>query len=176
MTSLFPRPRWGDAARAIPRWAYALALAVWVAIQLAIHWAFTRESHPPHVAFQVGFGLYIATVFSPLVLLAGFVSADSRDRGMRSPLWTALALVPPGLGALVYLLLRAPKAIACGRCGRAVREGSAYCTSCGQALGTPCPHCGRETRADDAFCAHCGSELAGRPDGPPAAGMDHSHH
>jgi predicted amidophosphoribosyltransferase len=104
------------------------------------------------------------------------VSADSKDRGMSSRFWTPLALVPPGLGPLVYLLFRVPKAVACSRCGKGVRAGSSYCTSCGEPMGAVCPHCRRTIGPDDSFCAHCGRELAVASDGPSAARMDQSHH
>lgn len=157
----FPsRAQLSDAARAIPRWAYLLTLVAWVSIQLLVHWGFAQERNPPHVAFQIGFGLYLATLLSPLVLLAGVVNADSRARRMNSALWTAVALVPPGIGALLYLLFRVPVPLDCSGCGRRIRAGSAYCAACGQAVGTRCDHCHGETRPDDSFCPHCGRQRA----------------
>ena len=157
----FPsRSQLSDTARAIPPWAYVLAFAAWVAIQLLVHWGFTQESNPPHIAFQIGFGLYLATLFSPLVLLAGVVNADSKVRRMNSALWTAIALVPPGIGALLYLLFRVPPPVDCSRCGKRLRPGGAYCAACGQAMGARCDHCHREIAPDDAFCLHCGRQLA----------------
>jgi hypothetical protein len=157
----FPsRTQLSDTARGIPAWANVLTVAAWVSIQLLVHWGFAQERNPPHLAFQIGFGLYMATLLAPLVLLAGIVNADSKLRRMNSALWTAIALVPPGIGALLYLLFRVPTPVDCSRCGRRLRPQSAYCAACGQAAGDRCGHCHREIVPGDSFCSHCGGRLA----------------
>jgi hypothetical protein len=148
--------RWSEITRTIPRWAYVLMLGAWVAIQLAIHLAFRHEPNPPHIAFQLLFGLWIASVFAPVLLVAGIVHADSKKRRMHATFWSVLALFPPGVGVVLYLLFRSPVPIDCHRCGKRVRTGGAYCPSCGEPVGRRCAQCHREALADDAFCAGCG--------------------
>lgn len=162
MTQIPSQTRLKDEVRVIPFWAYALAAVVWVAIQMLIHWGFAQERHPPHPAFQLWFGFYLATVFSPLVLIVGYVNGDSKRRGMNSPLWTALSLVPPNVGILLYFLLRRPLPVDCSRCGRRATPGAAYCSHCGQAIGAVCPGCHHSVEPDGSFCSHCGREQTGR--------------
>ena len=48
-------------------------------------------------------------VLIPYIALIGYVNADSRRRGMRSLMWTLLAIfVPNALGIILYFVLRDP--------------------------------------------------------------------
>jgi hypothetical protein len=161
-TSVPVKIRWSEVPRTIPRWAYVLTFGVWTAIQLAIHRAFQGESDPPHLAIQLIFGLYIASVFAPIILVAGIVHADSRKRGMNAVFWSILAVFLPGAGVLLYLLLRPPLPIDCQGCGKRLRHGGAYCPSCGEPVGRRCSECHREVLAGDAFCASCGRAVTAR--------------
>ena len=48
---------------------------------------------------------------------------------------------------------------ACPACGRILRPGSVFCTSCGIKLNPMCPECGRLVDATDLFCGGCGTVL-----------------
>lgn len=76
-----------------------------------------------------------------VVLLAGYVYGDSRQRGMPPVLWTLLVLLVPNLiGFVLYFLLRKPLMISCGNCRAAVEIGSAFCPKCGTPVAGPQVH------------------------------------
>ncbi|HYD10082.1 MAG TPA: zinc ribbon domain-containing protein, partial [Acidimicrobiales bacterium] len=47
----------------------------------------------------------------------------------------------------------------CGGCGRANRDGAAFCAGCGSRLVAACAACGTELPTDAAFCDGCGSPV-----------------
>ncbi|GEM_PF-6907569 len=53
----------------------------------------------------------------------------------------------------------------CTRCGSPLREGSKFCTQCGQKSTPPsCPKCRTAAEPKDRFCAQCGESLATNDD------------
>jgi hypothetical protein len=78
-------------------------------------------------------GLAGGTLACAFFLLAGYVYADSRRRGMPPIPWTALAvLIPNCVGFVLYFLLRKPILHPCPGCGRGVAPDAAFCPRCGQ--------------------------------------------
>ena len=95
-----------------------------------------------------------------IILLIGYVNADSKRRGMNALLWTLLVIfVPKALGFLAYFLLRKPLLSPCPQCGTPVRADYAYCQKCGRGLRPFCCHCGRAVSDDFVCCPYCGKPL-----------------
>jgi RNA polymerase subunit RPABC4/transcription elongation factor Spt4 len=94
------------------------------------------------------------------ILLVGYVYADAKRRGMRYVMWTWLAaLIPDGIGIILYFLLRDALPRPCPGCSTVVKAGYTFCPHCGAATQPTCPHCGRGVEGAWSHCPHCGSGL-----------------
>ncbi len=101
--------------------------------------------------------MLVASSLAIIILMIGYVNADSKRRGMNSLLWTLLVIfVPKALGFIAYFLLRKPLLIPCPNCGTAVGSDFRYCPKCGHALTPTCSHCGRSISGDYVCCPYCG--------------------
>jgi RNA polymerase subunit RPABC4/transcription elongation factor Spt4 len=95
-----------------------------------------------------------------MILLVGYVYADSKRRGMRYVMWTWLAaLVPDGIGIILYFVLRDPMPKACPQCSTAVPAKFMFCPHCGAAMQPTCSNCGRGVEPGWGNCPHCGTKL-----------------
>jgi Double zinc ribbon len=146
----------------IPRVAVWLAVLAFVLMQICLLGLAPRylTDLPPmpwlQVVSVIG-GLFLAVI----ILLIGYVNADSKRRGMNSLLWTLLVIVvPKALGFLAYFLLRTPLLRPCPRCGTPVGADFGYCQECGYALRPFCCHCGRAISPDYVCCPYCGKTVA----------------
>jgi RNA polymerase subunit RPABC4/transcription elongation factor Spt4 len=104
--------------------------------------------------------LVISSILAVIILMIGYVNADSKRRGMNSLLWTLLVIfVPKAAGFIAYFLLRKPLVIPCPKCGTPVGSDFRYCPKCGNAVTPMCSHCGRPIHYDSAFCPYCGKTV-----------------
>ncbi len=136
----------------------AFALMQICLLVLAPH--YLKHSDLPPMPFlvliSVGGGILLAVI----ILLIGYVNADSKRRGMNSLLWTLLVIfVPKALGFIAYFLLRKPLLIPCPTCGTEVGSDFRYCPKCGHALTPTCSHCGRAISSDYVCCPYCGKTV-----------------
>jgi len=100
-------------------------------------------------------------------LLLGYVSRDVKRRGMSAGLWMLVCvLLPGGIGAVVYFLLRQPILSKCPNCSTTLAASYHYCPQCQFQMAPVCGACHRGVKLTDAFCTCCGHELA--QDGAPA--------
>jgi hypothetical protein len=159
--SVAARPDIGSEIGIIPWWAYALAVVVYLGIQLIFHrLAWPSESNPPGMAFQVLFPLFIGLIPAFLALLVGYVNRDAGRRGMSRALWTTIVIVVPnGIGFILYFVLRNPLRVLCPKCGTAVDSRVNYCPRCRYSFRPTCPQCKAAVRTGDAFCGACGTEV-----------------
>lgn len=153
----------------IPAWSIAGAVLAFAVMQY-IFWivlpAYRHHPGPP-----VGLRLYFALSWSALaalyVLMVGYISRDSPRRGMSARVWMLVCVVMPGgIGAVLYFLLRQPVVSICHACGAAVENDFHFCPQCAWQVTPCCGNCYRSTRITDLFCVHCGHDLAA--DNPPA--------
>jgi endonuclease/exonuclease/phosphatase (EEP) superfamily protein YafD len=101
------------------------------------------------------------------VLLIGYVSRDVRRRNMEAALWILIAVVMPGgIGAVVYFLLRQPVLIRCPNCSTELTSGVHFCPQCRFQVAPVCGQCFRGVQTTDAFCPQCGHDIS--QDGGPA--------
>ncbi|HME56970.1 MAG TPA: zinc ribbon domain-containing protein [Terracidiphilus sp.] len=149
-----------DEVRIISRWAYFIALLVFLSLPtlLAILVRFD-PTNPPIVAVVLG-GIVAGTFLACYVLLIGYVNRDAGRRGMSRVLWTLLAIfIPNALGIVLYFILRKPRVANCPQCGAVVEPGFSFCTRCRHRLAPVCPQCQRSVNAGGKFCPYCGADV-----------------
>jgi hypothetical protein len=94
------------------------------------------------------------------ILLAGYVFADARRRGMNHILWTLLAIfIPNAIGIILYFILRDPVPVPCPTCGAQAQKGHAFCASCGAAVRVACAQCRQPLEPGWRACPRCGTAL-----------------
>ncbi len=100
-------------------------------------------------------------------LLLGYVSRDVKRRGMSAGLWMLVCVVlPGGIGAVVYFMLRQPVLSRCPNCSTSLTSSQNFCSQCQFQLAPVCGTCHRGVKITDVFCTQCGHDLAA--DGAPA--------
>ena len=145
----------------IPTVARVIAVLAFALMQICLlgllpHYERDIPPMPFMVLISVGGGIIVAII----VLLIGYVNADSKRRGMNALLWTLLVIfIPKALGFLAYFLLRKPLLSPCPQCGTPVQADYAYCQKCGRGLRPFCCHCGRAISDDFVCCPYCGKPL-----------------
>ena len=154
--------------RIIPRPTWLVAALVYVCMVILL----TRATTTGHSAELRNMNFVLKLLFAkglPIIpaaffLLAGYVYADARRRGMRYVIWTFLAIfIPNAIGMILYFFFREPLPLDCSSCHSAVRPGFAFCPHCGAALTPACPQCKRSVERGWSNCPHCGSKLFGAP-------------
>ena len=148
--------------RIVPRVAWVIALLAYLGLVVVTIYA---TGHDPKMQTWPSWGIAAFRGLMPLVLipyvaLIGYVNADSRRRGMRSVMWTLLAIfIPNALGIILYFVLREPMMTPCPHCATLVKPGFAFCPACGTAVGKACPQCKKAVEPAWSHCAACGTRL-----------------
>jgi hypothetical protein len=157
-------PSFSEEMRLIPRWSVALAVFAFVFMQY-ISWVVlpAHRHHPP--SMPLGLRMYLALSWSALaglyVLMVGYVSRDAPRRSMSSRLWIIVCLVlPGGIGAVLYFLLRQPVISTCTVCGTRIQSDFHFCPQCCYQVSAACGKCYRTVSSTDLFCVQCGHDLA----------------
>jgi hypothetical protein len=151
-----------DDERVIPVWSIVVAAAAFVLVEYYFWWVLPPTQHhlPPlglRVYLNLSWGLLAAIYF----LMVGYVSKDAPRRAMSTRFWIAICLVMPGgIGAVLYFLLRQPEVSRCPACSTQVQSDFHFCPQCNYQLEANCGHCFRTVRTTDQFCTQCGHELA----------------
>ena len=155
-----------DQLNLIPAWSVILAIVVFAAAQYLFQGVLPhhrRELLPMRILMGYSWG----TVFATYVLLIGYVSRDVKRRGMSAGLWMLVCVVlPGGIGAVVYFMLRQPVLSRCPNCSTSIAATYHYCPQCQFQMAPVCGECHRGVKITDVFCTQCGHDLA--QDGAPA--------
>lgn len=152
-----------DDARLIPAWSIALAAISFAAVEYYfwIVLPHTRHHAPPALGFRIYFNLSWGLLAALYFLMIGYISKDAPRRSMSSRFWMLLCFVMPGgIGAVLYFLLRQPIVSACPACGTFVQSDFHFCPQCNYQLTASCGNCFRTVHAADQYCTRCGHELA----------------
>ena len=148
--------------RLIPVWSIVVAVAAFVLVEYYFWMVLPGQQnhHPPlgfHIYFSLSWGVLAALYF----LMVGYVSRDAPRRAMSTRFWIAICFVMPGgIGAVLYFLLRQPEVSRCPACSTHVQSDFHFCPQCNYQLAASCGHCFRTVRSSDQFCTRCGHELA----------------
>jgi hypothetical protein len=152
-----------DDERMIPVWSIVVAFATFVLVEYYFWLVLPKQW--PHSPSPLGFQLYFNISWGILTalyfLMVGYVSKDAPRRAMSSRFWMlACFVMPGGIGAVLYFLLRQPLVSCCPACGTQVEGDFHFCPQCNYRLTANCGHCFRTVRATDQYCTRCGHELA----------------
>lgn len=150
----------------IPAWSIVLSIVVFVAVQYLFHGVLPHHKHEM-LPMRLLMGYSWGTALASYVLLVGYVSRDVRRRAMPAGLWMSIVLLMPGgIGAIVYFLLRQPVLSRCPHCSTEISTSFNFCPQCQFQTAPVCGRCFRGVQLTDAFCTQCGHDLT--EDGAPA--------
>ncbi len=143
----------------IPLWSILLAIAAFAGIQYVFHFVLPPPRHG--FAFMHVFNAYSwGTLLASYILLIGYVSRDVRRRNMQAALWMLIVvLMPGGIGAVVYFLLRQPILSRCPHCSSEIASSCNFCPQCQFQMAPVCGQCFRGVEITDVFCKQCGHDL-----------------
>jgi len=162
-TSSEQTPRLSADLKLIPRWSVALAALAFVSVQYL--WWVVIPAYRHHPGPPVGIRFYFALTWSDLaalyMLMIGYISKDAPRRMMSAQIWMLVNFVMPGgVGAVLYFLLRQPIVSTCPACGTRIQSDYHFCPQCACQVSAACGNCHRSARPTDLFCVHCGHDLA----------------
>jgi len=149
-----------DQLSLIPAWSVILAIAVFGAVQYLFQGVMPHHRHEM-LPMRIIMGYSWGTAFATYVLLIGYVSRDVKRRNMSAGLWTLVVIVMPGgIGAVVYFLLRQPILSRCPHCNTEITSGIHFCPQCQFQVAPVCGRCFRGVQITDVYCTQCGHDLA----------------
>jgi double zinc ribbon protein len=149
--------------RLIPIWSIVVAAAAFVLVEYYFWLVLPqgRNHQPPPLGFRIYFNLSWGLLAALYFLMVGYVSKDAPRRAMSARFWIVICFVMPGgIGAVLYFLLRAPVVSRCPACSTHVQSDFHFCPQCDYRLAASCGNCFRTVRGTDQFCTRCGHELA----------------
>ena len=152
-----------DDQRMIPTWSIAVASAAFLLVEYYFWVVAPAQRHhaPPPLGLRLYLNISWGLLASLYFLMVGYVSKDAPRRGMSTRFWMLVCFVMPGgIGAVLYFLLRQPELSHCPACGTQVQSDFHFCPQCNCQLTANCGTCFRTVRATDHFCTRCGHELA----------------
>jgi hypothetical protein len=148
--------------RLIPWWSWLLAVLGFAGIfALMLPQVMQRTAENKSIAFAVFWSVWSGIFVAFYMVMIGYVMRDSRRRGMNPRAWLAvmLALMPSGLGFIVYFLLRSPVVLECPGCSSRIPPDANFCPRCRRQLKAVCELCHRSLLPGDLYCAHCGQAV-----------------
>jgi hypothetical protein len=152
--------------RMIPRWSMVLALLLFAGMQYVFHGVMPHHKHEL-LPMRLMMGYAWCSLVASYALLLGYVSRDVKRRGMSASLWMLVCVVlPGGIGAVVYFLLRQPVLSRCPNCATLIASTYHFCPQCQFQMAPVCGECHRGVKITDAYCTLCGHDLT--RDGAPA--------
>jgi hypothetical protein len=154
--------RASDGLRMIPLWSVLLAVAVSAGVLVYFnHLPPPRHRQPGSLPMHWIFLYTIVSAVASYILLLGYVSRDVGRRGMPRALWMLIvAVMPGGIGAVVYFLLRQPIMVRCPNCTTELTAGVHFCPQCRFQMAPVCGQCFRGVQITDVYCQQCGHDLA----------------
>ncbi|MGB8259033.1 MAG: zinc ribbon domain-containing protein [Terracidiphilus sp.] len=145
----------------IPVWSFVVASLAFLLVEYYFWFVLPDNTHHLPLGFRVYFNLSWGVLAALYFLMVGYVSRDAPRRGMSARLWMLLCFVMPGgIGAVLYFLLRSPRMARCPACSTHVRGDFHFCPQCNFRLAASCGNCFHTVRAADQYCTRCGHELA----------------
>ena len=151
-----------DDKKLVPLWSILAGVAVFALVEYYFWIVFpTTQHHVPPLGLRIYLNVSWGLLAALYVLMVGFVSKDAPRRAMSARFWMLICFVMPGgIGAVLYFLLRAPLVSRCPACATHVQNDFHFCPQCNYQLTASCGHCFRTVRSTDVFCTRCGHELS----------------
>ena len=150
-------------AQLIPVWSMIAAGVAFVAVEYYFWFILPEQRHhaPAPIGLRTYFNLSWGLLAALYFLMIGYVSRDAPRRSMSTRFWMLICFVlPGGIGAVLYFLLRLPVISSCPACGTHAQNDFHFCPQCAYQLTASCGNCFRSVRITDQFCTRCGHELA----------------
>jgi hypothetical protein len=146
----------------VPVWSIVAAVLSFIGV-LYIFLVIVPQHENHHAPF--GLHLYFSLSWSALsalyMLMVGYITRDSKRRAMHARLWIIVCLVlPGGIGAVLYFLLRQPVITLCPACSTRVQSEFHFCPQCAYQLSASCARCFKSMDIADRFCVECGYDRA----------------
>ena len=135
--------------RLIPWWSIVIAIAAFVGVEYYFWLVLPEQRHHPGppIGFRIYFNLSWGLLASLYFLMIGYVSKDAPRRSMSARFWMLICFVMPGgIGAVLYFLLRQPLVSRCAACGTFVQSDFHFCPQCNYQLTASCGNCFRTVR------------------------------
>jgi hypothetical protein len=150
-----------EESRMVPAWSILAAAGAFVLVEYYVWMVLPDGKHPIPLGLRIYFNISWGVVAALYFLMVGYVSKDAPRRAMSARFWMLLCFVMPGgIGAVLYFLLRAPRVSRCPSCATHVQSDFHFCPQCDYRLTASCGNCFRTVRPTDQFCTRCGHELA----------------
>ena len=152
----------GDGLNMIPAWSIVLAVLVFALVEYFLnHGPAPAHRRPGSLPMHLIFSYTTGTALASYMLLIGYVSRDVVRRNMSAALWMLVVLVMPGgIGAIVYFMLRQPVLMRCPNCTTELDASVHFCPQCQFQVAPVCGQCFRGVRITDQYCAQCGHAVA----------------
>jgi len=151
----------GDSLKMIPLWSIILAVVVFLGCQYFFNSAPPPHRRPGTLPMHLIFGYTTGAALASYMLLIGYVSRDVKRRSMSAALWMLVVVIMPGgIGAVVYFLLRQPILTHCPNCTTELDSSFHFCPQCQFQLAPVCGKCFRGVQITDVYCIQCGHDLA----------------
>src|SRR6195952_1065012 len=155
-----------DDLSVIPAWSVVLSVIVFGAVQYLFHVVMPHHKHEM-LPMRLLMGYSWGTLVASYCLLLGYVSRDVKRRNMPAAVWMLIVIImPAGIGAVVYFLLRQPILSRCPHCSTEIASSYNFCPQCQFQMAPVCGQCFRGVQITDVYCTQCGHDLA--VDGAPA--------
>jgi hypothetical protein len=150
----------GDDLGMLPRWSVVVAVLAFAGMQFLFHGVMPHHKHEL-LPMRLLMGYSWGTLVASYVLLVGYVSRDVKRRKMPAALWLLIVIVMPGgIGAVVYFLLRQPLLSRCPHCSTEISSSYHFCPQCQFQVAPVCGQCFRGVEITDVYCKQCGHDLA----------------
>lgn len=144
----------------VPTWSILLGAVFFLGIQYLFHFKMQHHRHEL-IPMRIAMGFFWGSALASYALLAGYVSRDVKRRNMSAPLWMLMViLMPAGIGAIVYFLVRQPLVSRCPHCSTEIQAGYHFCPQCRFQTSPVCGLCHRGVQITDLYCTQCGHDLA----------------
>lgn len=147
--------------RVVPVWSILVASAAFLLVEYYFWFVLpTQTRHLPPMGLRIYLDLSWGVLAALYFLMIGYVSKDAPRRAMSARFWIVICFVMPGgIGAVLYFLLRQPLMSRCPACSTHVQNDFHFCPQCNYQLAASCGNCFRTVRATDQYCTRCGHEL-----------------
>jgi hypothetical protein len=162
-----PRGFWANLGLIRPV-TWVIALILFFGLQALFWFVIWPQSHPDELEKLSDVGkicipLLASSLAFVYALLIGFIYVDATRRGMRSVMWTLLAIfIPNTIGIILYFVMRDPMPTSCPKCSKLSAQSFTFCPSCGTELMRTCRVCHKKLGQGWVNCAYCGTALAGQ--------------
>ena len=106
----------------VPSWSIWAAALTFVLLESYLWLTSSAQPHRLPLGLRINFNLSWGLLLALYIVMVGFVSVDAPRRAMSMQLWILICFIMPGgIGAVLYFLLRQPEVSRCSGCEHSCR-------------------------------------------------------